>query len=401
MRVDAQIGFRWDRGSPTDNLMARGEAGPSQGVPADDFSIRWSGQLLPPVSGTYRIEAAANDGFRLYLDGRLLLDHWQASDRLRADSVNVELEAGRAYDIRLEYYEGERDAGVRLAWNMPGAKPPFEEALEAARGSDVVVFVGGLTGDVEGEEMTVSYPGFAGGDRTDLRLPSTQRKLLEALHATGKPVVVVLTAGSALAIDWAQQHVPAILMAWYPGQRGGNAVADVLFGDANPAGRLPVTFYKADEKLPPFDDYAMQGRTYRYFDGEPLYAFGHGLSYTSFDYSDLKLDRRKVAITKTVQATVKVRNSGDRTGDEVVQLYLRPSRPERERAGKELRGFQRITLQPGEERTLTFAFTPQTDLRHYDDQAKAYAVDPGTYEVQIGASSADIRLKRRFTVKGD
>ncbi|MBC7989209.1 MAG: glycoside hydrolase family 3 C-terminal domain-containing protein, partial [Luteimonas sp.] len=300
VRVDAQIGFRWDRGSPTDNLMARGEAGPGQSVPADDFSIRWSGQLLPPVSGSYRIEAAANDGFRLYLDGRLLLDHWRASDRLNADAVSVELEAGRAYDIRLEYYEGERDAGVRLAWNLPGAKPPFEEAVEAARGSDVVVFVGGLTGDVEGEEMTVSYPGFAGGDRTDLRLPSTQRKLLEALHATGKPVVAVLTAGSALAIDWAQQHVPAILMAWYPGQRGGNAVADVLFGDVNPAGRLPVTFYTQDAALPAFDDYRMRGRTYRYFDGRPLYPFGHGLSYTRFKYSDLKLDRRKVASTEPV-----------------------------------------------------------------------------------------------------
>jgi beta-glucosidase len=212
-------------------------------------------------------------------------------------------------------------------------------------------------------------------------------------------VVLVLTTGSALAVDWAKQNLPAILVAWYPGQRGGNAVADVLFGDTNPAGRLPVTFYKADEKLPAFDDYAMKGRTYRYFDGEPLYAFGHGLSYTRFAYSDLKLDHRSTVTTQTVRATVKVRNSGDRAGDEVVQLYLRPRHPERERARKELRGFQRITLQPGEERTLTFAFTPQADLRYYDDQAKAYAVDPGDYEVQIGASSADIRLTQPFTVK--
>ncbi|KAF1716535.1 glucan 1,4-alpha-glucosidase [Pseudoxanthomonas yeongjuensis] len=400
VRVDAQIGFRWDRGSPTDNLMARGEAGPGQGVPADDFSIRWSGQLLPPVSGTYRIEAAANDGFRLYLDGRLLLDHWQASDRLSANGVDVELEAGRAYGIRLEYYEGERDAGVRLAWNMPGAKPPFEEALQAARGSDVVVFVGGLTGDVEGEEMTVSYPGFAGGDRTDLRLPATQRKLLEALQATGKPVVVVLTAGSALAIDWAQQHVAAILMAWYPGQRGGDAVADVLFGDANPAGRLPVTFYKADEKLPPFDDYAMAGRTYRYFEGEPLYAFGHGLSYTSFEYADLHLDRARVDVDDEVKVSLQVGNKGARAGDEVVQLYLRQVRPGHGhgRALKELRGFQRITLQPGESRKVEFAILPERDLRFYDEQGKRYAVDPGAYEVQVGASSADIRARATFEV---
>ena len=398
VRVDAQVGFRWDRGSPTDNLMARGEAGPGQGVPADDFSIRWSGQVLPPVSGVYRIEASANDGLRLYLDGRLLLDHWQASDRLSADGVDVQLEAGRAYDIRLEYYEGERDAGVRLAWNMPGAKPPFEEALEAARGSDVVVFVGGLTGDVEGEEMTVSYPGFAGGDRTDLRLPSTQRKLLEALQATGKPVVVVLTAGSALAVDWAQQHAAAILMAWYPGQRGGDAVADVLFGDANPAGRLPVTFYKANEKLPPFDDYAMQGRTYRYFDGEPLYAFGHGLSYTRFGYSDLRLDGKRVGAGDEVKVSLQVGNTGKRAGDEVVQLYLRQVGSGHGRALKELRGFQRIALQPGESRKVEFAIVPERDLRFYDEQGKRYAVDPGAYEVQVGASSADIRARATFEV---
>lgn len=398
VRVDAQIGFRWDRGSPTDNLMARGEAGPGQGVPSDNFSIRWSGQLLPPVSGKYRIEAAANDGFRLYLDGRLLLDHWQPSDRLRADNVSVELEAGRAYDLKMEYYDGERDAGVRLAWNMPGAKPPFEEALEAARSSDVVVFVGGLTGDVEGEEMTVNYPGFAGGDRTDMRLPSTQRKLLEALHATGKPVVMVLTTGSALAIDWAKQNLPAILVAWYPGQRGGTAVADVLFGDANPAGRLPVTLYKADEKLPAFDDYAMKGRTYRYFSGEPLYPFGHGLSYTRFAYSGLRLDRSNAGPKEQVRVSLKVKNTGQRAGEEVVQLYLHPLEPKRERALKDLRGFERLNLQPGEEREVSFTFTPEIDLRHYDIERKGYAVDAGAYEAQLGASSADIRLKKRFEV---
>ncbi|KAF1685375.1 glucan 1,4-alpha-glucosidase [Pseudoxanthomonas broegbernensis] len=398
VRVDAQIGFRWDRGSPTDNLMARGEAGPDNAVPNDGFSIRWTGQLLPPVSGSYRIEAAANDGFRLYLDGRLVLDHWEDAERLRADSVTLDLEGGRAYEVRLEYYEDERDASVRLAWDLPGARPPFETALEAARWADVVVFVGGLTGDVEGEEMKVDYPGFAGGDRTDTRLPATQRKLLEALHATGKPVVLVLTTGSALAVDWARQNLPAVLVAWYPGQRGGNAVADVLFGDANPAGRLPVTFYKADETLPAFDDYAMAGRTYRYFEGEPLFPFGHGLSYTRFGYSGLKLGRSRVGAKEALQVSVKVRNVGKRAGDEVVQVYLHPLQPARTRALKELRGFQRVHLQPGEERTLSFTLVPEKDLRIYDEAAGAYAVDPGRYEVQVGASSADIRARSAFTV---
>ncbi|NLW96119.1 MAG: glucan 1,4-alpha-glucosidase, partial [Xanthomonadaceae bacterium] len=276
---------------------------------------------------------------------------------------------------------------------------PFEEAMEAARSADAIVFVGGLTGDVEGEEMKVDFPGFAGGDRTDIRLPATQQRLLEALHATGKPVVLVLTTGSALGIDWAKDHLPAILVAWYPGQRGGNAVADVLFGDHNPAGRLPVTFYKADEPLPAFDDYAMEGRTYRYFRGEPLYPFGHGLSYTTFEYGDVRLDRATVDAGGRVTATVSVRNGGTRAGDEVVQLYLRALEPKRPRAIRELRGFERIHLAPGESREVTFTFTPEKDLRHYDEQAGAYAVDPGRYLVEVGASSADIRASAEVEVR--
>jgi beta-glucosidase len=244
----------------------------------------------------------------------------------------------------------------------------------------------------------VNYPGFAGGDRTDLRLPGSQQKLLEALKATGKPVVLVLTTGSALAVDWAQANLPAILVAWYPGQRGGSAVADALFGLTNPAGRLPVTFYKDDEKLPPFDDYSMKGRTYRYFEGQPLYPFGHGLSYTRFEYSNLKLDSATVTASGTMRATVSVKNVGQRAGDEVVQLYLHPLDPTRPRAVKDLRGIGRITLKPAESRTVTFTIVPGRDLTIYDEMRKAYAVDPGRFELQIGASSADIRAKAVFRV---
>ncbi|EIL89432.1 beta-glucosidase-related glycosidase [Rhodanobacter fulvus Jip2] len=398
VRVDPMIGFNWDRGSPTDNLLARGEAQPDQAVPSDNFSIRWSGQLLPPVSGEYVLEAAANDGVRVYLDGKPVIDRWERADSLTATQAKLKLEGGHAYDIRVEYKELERDAGVRLAWRMPGAKAPFEAALDAAKDADVVVFAGGLTSDVEGEEMKVNYPGFAGGDRTDLRLPATQRKLLEALQATGKPVVLVLTSGSALAVDWANQHLPAVLLAWYPGQRGGNAVADVLFGKADPAGRLPVTFYKASEKLPAFDDYRMDGRTYRYFKGEPLYPFGYGLSYTKFTYADLKLDHNKIGKNDKLHVTVKVHNAGKRAGDEVVQLYLRGVGTPHERSNKDLRGIQRITLQPGQTRDVSFDVSPATDLRYYDTKKAAYAVDAGRYEVQIGASSADIRATQSFTV---
>ena len=401
VRVDPQIAFRWDRGSPTDTLRARGEVGPGQSLPDDNFSIRWSGQLLPPRDGRYRLEAAANDGVRVYLDGKRVIDRWQESDRLHAESIELPLQGGRAYDLRVDYFDGERDAGVRLAWQMPGALPPLEEAVQAARNADVVVFVGGLTGDVEGEEMQVDYPGFAGGDRTDIRLPATQQRLLDALHATGKPVVVVLTTGSALGVDWASTHAPAVLVAWYPGQRGGTAVADVLFGDANPAGRLPITFYRADQQMPAFDDYAMQGRTYRYFDGEPLYPFGHGLSYTTFQYSDLQLDRASLGADGTLQASVRVRNTGKRAGDEVVQLYARAQDGAAGQALKDLRGVQRIGLQPGEERQLHFTLHPRSDLRRYDESREGYAVRPGRYEIQVGASSADIRQRASFEITAE
>jgi beta-glucosidase len=398
-RVDSRIAFRWDRGAPTDDLAARGELSSAQALKGDDFGVRWTGELLPPTSGQYELVVGANDGVRLYLDDKLVLNGWDLNERVRSHSVNVDLEAGRAYRIKLEYFEDVRDAEIRLGWKRPGAKPPFEEALDAARAADAVVFVGGLTGDVEGEEMKVSYPGFAGGDRTDLRLPASQQKLLEALQATGKPVALVLTGGSALAVDWAQQRLPAILMAWYPGQRGGNAVADVLFGEANPSGRLPLTFYKENAQLPAFDDYAMQGRTYRYFTGQPLYSFGHGLSYTRFEYSKLRLDHASVAADGSLQASITVKNVGSRAGDEVVQLYVAPLDAKRPRANKDLRGVKRVALKPGESNSISFTLEPSNDLRYYDVDAKRYAVDDGKYEVQIGASSADIRARQAFEVK--
>jgi beta-glucosidase len=397
-RVDPRVSFRWDRGAPTDTMVAQGELTQDAALGADDYCIRWTGKLLPPTSGRYELVVGANDGFRLYIDGKLVTDGWEPNARVTSKSAFIDLEGGKSYDLRLEYFEADRDAEVRLGWRLPGAKAPLDEALAAARAADVVIFVGGLTGDVEGEEMKVSFPGFAGGDRTDLLLPQSQQKLLDALQATGKPIVFVLTAGSAIAIDKEQAKLPAILMAWYPGQRGGNAVADVLFGATNPGGRLPVTFYKTDEELPDFEDYSMKNRTYRYFTGQPLYPFGHGLSYTKFSYTGLTLDRSAVSADGSVQATVTVKNVGKRAGDEVVQLYLKPLDPKRERALKELRGIERVTLEPGQSRQVSFTVKPDRDLAIYDDAKKAYAVDSGAFEVQIGASSADIRAKTTLTV---
>jgi beta-glucosidase len=397
-RVDSTVDFRWDRGSPTNEMIARGELPADRGLANDDYSIRWTGQLLPSVSGRYELAVTGDDGFRLFVDGRVVIDEWSAHPRALARSAEVDLQAGRAYDLRLEFFEAIRDAEIRLGWRLPGGQDPFEEALEAARAADVVVFVGGLTGDVEGEEMRVSFPGFAGGDRSDIGLPSTQDRLLRAVHATGKPVVLVLTTGSALAVEWAQRNLPAILVAWYPGQQGGTAVADVLFGDVNPSGRLPVTFYRSVEQLPPFADYDMKGRTYRYFEGDPLYPFGHGLSYTRFEYSSLEMGKATVGAGDTVDVSLTVRNAGARAGDEVVQLYARAVAPKVPMPLKQLRGFARVSLKPGEARRVTFRLKPADDFAHYDAATRAFVVDPGDYEVQLGASSRDIRLSGRVGV---
>ncbi len=246
--------------------------------------------------------------------------------------------------------------------------------------------------------MRVPYPGFAGGDRTDLALPASQQKLLEAIHATGKPVVLVLMTGSALAITWADHNVPVILFAWYPGQQGGNAIADALFGDVNPGGRLPVTFYKSVDQLPPFADYAMEGRTYRYFRGEALYAFGYGRSYTRFEYSGLRLDKQRLKAGESLEVTATVKNAGERDGDEVVQLYVRDPESRLKMPIRALRGFERVSLKRGEAREVRFWLSPARDFAYYDADKKTYAVEPGEFEVELGASSQDIRLTSRVRV---
>jgi beta-glucosidase len=398
-RIDSTVDFRWDRGAPTNDMVARGELPPDRALDNDEYSIRWTGQLVPPVSGRYELTVTGDDGFRLVLDGRTIVDEWTPTSRARARSAAIDLEAGRPYDIRLEYFESVRDAEIRLAWTLPGGSDPSTEALSAARAADVVIFAGGLTGDVEGEEMEVAYPGFARGDRTDIVLPETQEKLLRAVHAVGKPVVLVLTTGSALAVEWAQQNVAAILVAWYPGQRGGTAIADVLFGDANPSARLPVTFYRSVRQLPSFADYSMKGRTYRYFEGQPLYPFGHGLSYTRFEYSDLRLDRTETASDESVEVSVTVKNSGDRAGHEVAQLYVTAVKPGMPAPLKELRGFERVPLAVGEQRRVTFRLTPSDAFARYNETTRRFVVAAGEYEIGVGASSRDVRSTARLRVR--
>ena len=248
--------------------------------------------------------------------------------------------------------------------------------------------------------MHVEIPGFRGGDRTRIDLPGAQERLLERIVAVGKPTVFVLMSGSAVAVNWAQEHVPAIIEAWYGGQAAGSALADVLFGDYNPAGRLPVTFYKSVNDLPAFDDYRMAGggRTYRFFKGTPLYPFGYGLSYTTFAYKNLRTSAATLRASDTAVVRVDVSNTGQSTGDEVAQLYVRHLGSRVERPNEDLRGYRRITLKPGETRTVEFSL-PAASLAYWNSDLHRWVVETEPVELAVGASSADIRVRRRIQVQ--
>jgi len=254
--------------------------------------------------------------------------------------------------------------------------------VKIARQADTVVLVLGLSSQLEGEEMNVHEAGFLGGDRTDIKLPQRQQGLLEAVATTGKPVVLVLLSGSAVAVPWANEHVGAIVHGWYPGEEGGTAVADVLFGDYNPAGRLPVTFYKSVDQLPPFENYAMEGRTYRFFKGEPLYPFGYGLSYTRFKYSELSFASPTVSPTQEVKVSATVENAGNREGDEVVQLYVTDVAASVRVPLRSLAGVERVHLKPGEKRVVTFTLRPR-QLSVITDDGRT-VVEPGEFKVTVG-----------------
>jgi beta-glucosidase len=383
VRTDARVDFNWGRYKPTPELSET------------NFSVRWTGKLTPPESGKYTLGFTADDGARLYIDGQLLVESWTSNPN-KTVTREVTLEAGRSYDVRMEYFQNNREAVAKLVWSYPRlAERMIEEAVKATREADASVLVLGISAGLEGEEMNVNVAGFHGGDRTDLSLPQAQEALLKAVVATGKPVVVVLLSGSALAVNWANDHAPAILQAWYPGGEGGTAIADVLFGDYNPAGRLPVTFYKSVDQLPPFTDYSMQGRTYRYFKGEPLYPFGYGLSYTKFAYSNLRVKSVKAGEPATV--IVDVTNAGEREGDEVVQLYLTDVAASAPVPIRTLVGFERISLRPREKRTVRFTITPR-QMSLIDNNDKR-VIEPGEFRVHIGGNQTS-GLNGRYLVSG-
>jgi beta-glucosidase len=293
--------------------------------------------------------------------------------------------------------------GLPASDSVPARSPAdttlMTEALAAAARADAVVLFLGLSPRLEGEEMPVRIEGFVGGDRTSLDIPAAQERLLERIVAVGKPTVLVLMSGSAVSTNWAAEHVPAILEAWYPGQAAGTAIADVLFGDANPGGRLPITFYKSATDLPPFEDYRMAGRTYRFFGGTPLYPFGHGLSYTTFAYRNLRISAERLAAGDTVTVSVDVTNTGTRAGDEVVQLYVQYPDSKVERPRNDLRGYRRVALAQGETRTVTFPLAAAS-LAYWNAGSHGWAVEDGTVRIRVGASSADIRAEQAIAVTG-
>jgi beta-glucosidase len=260
----------------------------------------------------------------------------------------------------------------------------FSKLLDSIKNADVIIYVGGISPRLEGEEMKVTTPGFSGGDRTSIALPTVQTDFMKALKATGKPIVFVMMTGSAISIPWEEEHIPGIINAWYGGQAAGTAVADVLFGDYNPAGRLPVTFYKNDSDLPPFDDYSMHNRTYRYFKGDPLYPFGFGLSYTKFTYRNLKLSKTKINKHETAEAEVTVKNSGNIAGDEVVQWYITPLKKGPDVPLYALKGFKRIHLAPGSSQKISFHVTP--DLLKSVDEYGESILDSGGVKISIAGS---------------
>jgi beta-glucosidase len=366
-------------------------------------SMRWTGTILAPESGEYRFRFASENGYRVWIGDKPVVDEWGVGDAPSIYSNKVQLERGRRYPIRVEGFQRGARGQQQLVWSEPNDKG--EEAVAMAGQADVIVFVGGLSARVEGEEMRVEAPGFAGGDRTSLDLPAPQQRLLERVQATGKPVVLVLMSGSALGVNWADANVPAIVQAWYPGGEGGHAVAQLLAGDYSPAGRLPVTFYRSAAQLPLFADYNMEGRTYRYFKGEALYPFGHGLSYTRFRYSKPRFSSAVVRADGFVDISVDVTNEGGRDGDEVVQLYV--THPQNLGAPlRTLKGFQRVHLLRGETKTLSFRLQDR-GLSTVNSDGKR-SIRPGRVDVWIGGGQPISRaglptapgVKTSFIIEG-
>jgi len=369
-RIDRRVSFDW------------WDEAPDQRLDDDDFGVRWSGYLFPPVSGEYYLGGEGFNSFKIFLEDELLVSY-NGSHQTNKVYKKVVLEKARPYPLRIEFGHRAGDALMHLLWKKPASRE-LAEAVGAAEKAEAVVLFLGLSPRLEGEEMDVPVEGFKGGDRLSLDLPRNQEELLQKVTSAAprKPVVLVLLNGSALAINWAVGNVPAIIEAWYPGQAAGQAIADVLFGDYNPAGRLPVTFYKSIDDLPPFTDYRMAGKTYRFFRKEPLFPFGFGLSYSTFEYSGL-VGPQEIKVGESLELSFELENSGPLDGQEVIEVYLgRPGSRSPDEPLRWLAGYRRIFLKNGEKRTVTFTLTPD-EMASIDGEGNKM-LDAGDLEVWIG-----------------
>jgi beta-glucosidase len=421
--IDPELNFDWSGVNPL------------PGSPASGFAVRWSGYLGAPKPGSYTFTlrtgrcrgCAGMQNYSVKIDGQQVTASAPApapgtSVAMRINGTTglpeeahqegpghftVSFAEGQQHTIEVTFtrLSASHGTGIALEWT-PSSEDLLPAALDAANHAGLVVAMLGLSPNLEGEEMPVKLPGFVGGDRTEIALPASQESLLEKLSATGKPLVVVLLNGSALATAFADQYANALLEAWYPGEAGARAIADTLIGINNPSGRLPFTFYASESDLPPFSDYSMKNRTYRYFTGTPLYRFGYGLSYTRFIYSKLKISGERLHAGDSMKAEVEIRNSGELPGDEVAQLYLIP--PFEGNGGLspklQLAGFQRVSLKPGESRTLSF--TLDSRLLSEVDAQGTRVVQPGHYAISIGGSQpSDSKAPNtvqtaKFTIEG-
>ncbi|WP_282148371.1 glycoside hydrolase family 3 protein [Algibacter lectus] len=375
-RIDKQIKFGWTLFSPHEDLAY------------DWFSVRWTGKLKAPKTGVFNIGIEGNDGYRMYLDGKLIIDNWQKQS-YNSILKPFSFEEGKTYDIKIEFFEAAGNAKFKLIWDAEIQnewEQQIADAVAAAEKSDVAVVVAGIH---EGEFQ----------DRALLALPGHQEALIKAVAKTGKPTVVVLVGGSAITMSNWINDVDSVLMAWYSGENGGNGFADILFGDENPAGRLPITFPVDEAQCPLYYNNKPTGRgdNYHNLTGQPLFPFGYGLSYTAFEYSDIEFSKNNISANESVEVSCNIKNAGTVAGDEVVQLYIRDELASVSRPIKELKGFKRITLNPGKSQNVTFKLDPEA-LSMLDKDMKRL-VEAGDFRIMVGASSKDIRLRKILTVK--
>lgn len=375
-RIDKNMQFGWTLFSPHEALAY------------DWYSVRWSGKVKAPKAGIIKIGVEGNDGYRLFLNGELFIDNWKKQS-YQAILKEYSFEAEKEYDVKLEFFESAGNAKLKLVWDAGIEnywEQQIEDAVRAAEKSDVAIVFAGIH---EGEFQ----------DRALLALPGHQEELIKAVAATGKPTIVVLTGGSAITMSTWMNEVDGILMAWYPGENGGNGFADVLFGEVNPAGRLTVTFPVDEAQCPLYYNNKPTGRgdNYHNLTGQPLFPFGFGLSYTSFEYSNLKFSKNNMAANENVVVTCSIENTGEVSGEEVVQLYIRDELASVARPIKELKGFKRIALKPGEQQTVSFELTPETFTMLNKEMKRM--VEPGDFRIMVGASSKDIRLRGILTIE--